>query len=1003
MTRPAALLLALVIATVMALNSANYYFHHPNYEVGDAAANSLSVDRAKNFAELYGPYSRWGFHHPGPAFFYVQAAGESVFYDLLGIVPAPFNGQALICLFVEVGFFFAALHVFAHWMPGRGRWWFLSLAIVLAALHFGNPTLARAPASLSAAAAFQTTWSAHLVVLIFLCLLTAGASVAAGRGEDLPLLVLAGGCLVHLHVAQPMFVVPCALLGYAGLIGWYATRAAEGAPAGPPGRWSFAALALPWRNHRRAHVVAGSLLLIFVLPLLVDATRGAQSNLAAIFNHLRGYRPEHKSLAKSVFYFLQYGAYATYQAGRSDFGDFTPEGMRRYLAANLPFYVAWSVAFGLSAWVIARQIWRWVGSRTSDPTTRFLAWAGVYLFLSVALTLRWGVIQDGEMFYFNAFFNFAIYFFAALIAAAEVVRLVVAATARWTKTDSGILEPILAALAFILSLAVLISQLRMTDPSWHAHLLTHDGVAQAIVSDRQTPGDTFLDFPQLAWPVAVGIALEVEREGGKFAVPDRWKTMFGPEYPPQVNLQQVAHTAYRKWTLYEAPVTAKDEPAPKTSIPLEDGTSLVLEPLSVIDLDHQGAVSIAFRLNVASPAYEITGWSGAEPWGEWIASKVAVLAFAAAPVNEDVALSLDVSPFLEPARGLTAQRLRVRLNGEPIGPELRLTSTDAPPINLIIPRAFWNKAGAGSGTNAMLELDLPDAISQQDLDFSKPGDTRALALGVRRMSFQAVAAGEAAKASGVVPQEYVWDGRAIPSANVEGVSPDGWAGPEATFPLPRTSSPAPFLQLEGVAVPGLTYPYHFNAQVNGGPVTESTIDQPGPFNILMPLSAGEVRPVGNVRLSFPQTFVPARTEPNSHDDRELSVLLHSVRITSAEQPVLACFREGWYEKETDGKDWWRWGKADGVIELAAERSGTLVITGDARTQVAGNALDVLLDGVRFATVPLPKIEWNPISLPVPVSAGKHLLQIQSRLPGIVPAGDGRVIAFGLKNAAFKLP
>jgi hypothetical protein len=60
-------------------------------ESSDFAANALQVQNAKHLAELLGNYSRWRFHHPGPAFFYIYAAGEWIFYDLLHLVPAPFN------------------------------------------------------------------------------------------------------------------------------------------------------------------------------------------------------------------------------------------------------------------------------------------------------------------------------------------------------------------------------------------------------------------------------------------------------------------------------------------------------------------------------------------------------------------------------------------------------------------------------------------------------------------------------------------------------------------------------------------------------------------------------------------------------------------------------------------------------------------------------------------------------------------------------------------------
>ncbi len=71
------------------------YFGSPIFEVGDFAANALQIEHAKHLSEWLGNYSRFGFHHPGPAFFYVYAIGDLVFRDLLHLVQAPANAYLL--------------------------------------------------------------------------------------------------------------------------------------------------------------------------------------------------------------------------------------------------------------------------------------------------------------------------------------------------------------------------------------------------------------------------------------------------------------------------------------------------------------------------------------------------------------------------------------------------------------------------------------------------------------------------------------------------------------------------------------------------------------------------------------------------------------------------------------------------------------------------------------------------------------------------------------------
>src|SRR5947209_7482485 len=65
------------------------------YEDADMGANSILVEQARHLSLLTGNYSRDHFHHPGPAYLYVKAAGESLFWAWLHVVPSAWNGQLL--------------------------------------------------------------------------------------------------------------------------------------------------------------------------------------------------------------------------------------------------------------------------------------------------------------------------------------------------------------------------------------------------------------------------------------------------------------------------------------------------------------------------------------------------------------------------------------------------------------------------------------------------------------------------------------------------------------------------------------------------------------------------------------------------------------------------------------------------------------------------------------------------------------------------------------------
>ncbi|MGN9908348.1 hypothetical protein ACTMTJ_12460 [Phytohabitans sp. LJ34] len=201
------------------------------YERGDSAANSILASDAKHFELLVGNYSRFRFHHPGPAFLYVQGFGEWLFHDLLGAVPTPWNGQWLALLALNsvlLGLCLAIVHSWTSWRA-------TVLCGAAGLLYF-----AMKPAMLASA------WMPDLYVAPFVLLLLAAASVAAGRVAHLPALALAVGLLVHGHVSFLMFGPVVA--GAAVAVSLRTARA-------------------EWRAARGAVAGAGAVLALFALPM----------------------------------------------------------------------------------------------------------------------------------------------------------------------------------------------------------------------------------------------------------------------------------------------------------------------------------------------------------------------------------------------------------------------------------------------------------------------------------------------------------------------------------------------------------------------------------------------------------------------------------------------------------------------------------------------------------------------------------------------------------------
>lgn len=223
----------LTLATLLLLRNRALFSVVVN-EGGDSAANSILVLRAKEFHQLVGNYSRIGFNHPGPAFLYVQAFGEWLLHDRLHAVPSPWNGQAVALLLLNAALLAGTLAVLGSWLRSRA-------AIALAgAVLLGYAATAPDPV-------IAGTWMPLLYFPPFLLLLTAAASVAAGRADHLWVLGLAGGLLMHGH-AEFLFFVPV-IAGTAVAVLVHRRRSV---PA------------------RRAWLPLAAVLAVFALPILVN-------------------------------------------------------------------------------------------------------------------------------------------------------------------------------------------------------------------------------------------------------------------------------------------------------------------------------------------------------------------------------------------------------------------------------------------------------------------------------------------------------------------------------------------------------------------------------------------------------------------------------------------------------------------------------------------------------------------------------------------------------------
>ena len=172
----------LTLAVVLMVRNA-YLFTTKIYENMDFAANTIAVLQAKRFDLLTGNYSKEGFYHPGPAFLYMMAAGESFFHDLLHLVPTPWNGQLLAILLLNAALIGASLAVLAR-QAGSARVALAVLAVVLLFVSLHPLTV-------------NSAWMPYVYFAPTLLLLVSAASVAIGQTVDLWLLALSAWLCIN--------------------------------------------------------------------------------------------------------------------------------------------------------------------------------------------------------------------------------------------------------------------------------------------------------------------------------------------------------------------------------------------------------------------------------------------------------------------------------------------------------------------------------------------------------------------------------------------------------------------------------------------------------------------------------------------------------------------------------------------------------------------------------------------------------------------------------------
>lgn len=469
------------LAVVLTLN--RDLFQIPIFEYTDFAANALQIERAKHFRELLGNYSRWGFHHPGPGFFYIFAFGERVLHDWLHVVPLEMNAHILSMIALNTAFLFGAIGIIAThcrsplFPPA-------ALALSLVFIYVTNRAI---PGS-----AVFSIWMPHVLLFCFLFFVTVCASVATGRASQIPWLAFAGLMLIHGHVAQPLFVGALSVSAL-GTLWWRDGRAV--------GWREFL------RQNRKPFVISVLLILLFAFPIVLDIAIHRDNNIRAILHHAEAHKGMQQSVVQSLKYEFSFLAFIP-----------NPEVVLQSASAHL-ISKGWSKPYVAAYWILA---WLMIGLAlvvrfvTPQKIPVFIRYAAFEIAFVSVLFYYWTLKMTGPLFTFNGYFFFSVQLLALLLLACWIVNGLHVAV-----------RPVMA-----MALCVLLPLSMFGAKQGFRNTEKGEPETDRLIANLPPDDGTMLHltFDSADWMLEAGVASRLQHEHRQFCVDDLWAFTFGRDH-----------------------------------------------------------------------------------------------------------------------------------------------------------------------------------------------------------------------------------------------------------------------------------------------------------------------------------------------------------------------------------------------------------------------------------------------------------------------------------------
>ncbi len=455
-------------------------FTTPIHAYSDFAANGQEIERAKHFRQMLGNYSRWGFHHPGPAFMYIWAFGEAFFREFLHLVPANMNAHILTIILLNTAFLFGTIGILARRCTSR-LFVPVALGLSLFFIYVLNQTVA--------GSAILSIWMPHVLLFPFLFFVAVSAVVAIGEVSKLPWLVLTGLLLLHGHAAQPLFVGGLTIMSLVTL--WLV-------------RGRIVGLRPLLQESLQSLLVSLVLVVIFALPIVVDVFLHHPNNVQAIM----AYNAQHQGLQNKPRVSLKYEV---------SFLDFVPDtdvllkqrpthlmsagGSKPYVA------IYWCVACLLLGLLVG------VCARREARIPAFFKYLALEIAAVVALFYVWTLKMAGPLFNFNGYFFYGMQLLALLVMVAiilDALRLSV--------------RPGIA-----LALCALVPLPMFAAKSGFRNAWTGDPETDRLIASLPPDmGPVHLAFPGQNWLTMLGVVYQMKLEHQPFCVDEVWAPAFAP-------------------------------------------------------------------------------------------------------------------------------------------------------------------------------------------------------------------------------------------------------------------------------------------------------------------------------------------------------------------------------------------------------------------------------------------------------------------------------------------